>query len=116
MLRRRVAELYKPTTVHYTLRMDGWTLILGRPSRAKKIVLCIYWTRMRAGWRSHPAICGSMVAEQHQGASPDINIRERRSIMVFGSICLEIYIFMALLTGTRRVMGTPKGILWRLTA
>lgn len=54
MLRRRVAELYKPTTVHYTLRMDGWTLILGRPSRSKKIVLCIYLTRMRAGWRSHP--------------------------------------------------------------
>lgn len=35
--------------------------------------------------------------------------------MVLGSICLEIYILIASLTGTRRVMGTLKGILWRLT-
>lgn len=49
MLRRRVAELYIPTLSH-TLRMDGWTLTLRRPSKTKKTILFTYWTKIRAGW------------------------------------------------------------------
>ena len=52
MLRRRVVELYMLMTLNYTLRMDGWTLILGRTSKTKKTILCTYWMKKRAGWPS----------------------------------------------------------------
>lgn len=52
MPRRRVAELFMPTTLNHILRMVGWTLIFGRPSRWKT-TLCICWTKRLGGWDSH---------------------------------------------------------------
>lgn len=55
------------------------------------------------------ALEGSMVAEQHQDASPEIHIRERRSIMIFGKHWLEVYIFITLLTGITTGHGYTEG-------
>lgn len=85
MLSRRVVELCMPMTLDHILRTDGWTPIFGRPSR-RKTIPCTYWTKRWDGWHSHSALRGSMVAEQHQDASPDISTQQRRSIMVLGSI------------------------------
>lgn len=60
MLRRRVLELYMPTTLDYILRTDGWTRIFGRRSR-RKTISCTYWTKRWDGWHSHSALWGSMV-------------------------------------------------------
>lgn len=87
MPRRRVVELYMRTTRSYTLRMDGWIPISRRPSRNKKKILCTYWTKTRAGWPRRFCALGFDGCRQVSGRkSRYIHTRERRSIMILGSI------------------------------